>query len=228
MSASDNALMDPMGMFPSSSDDNKIMIMTPCNYHPEKNELLVTGFMREWNKQRDDTKVTKQVPNELFKDIVLYFPLHEIKFANGTISYKKHMACFAPTTGLLNTLFTDKLCNKFEIKFQYGGNDLASIYCTLGYLYEWKDIQTHRMEFGHGALGEKRHTGNKSIGVTMRGPPGGPPTLYINNAILNHSSTLSIGSTSIIRMVFDFNNNSFSIYHKFIMRIVFVIYVYVI
>ena len=129
---------------------------------PEKNELLVYGFMREWNEQQTDTK---RVPTPLIKYIVKYFPI-DVQFSifgRDSKLYEKSMQCYGPTTGLLNTIFTDKMCDRFEIIFRVirGGES------WIGYLYEWKDRNAfiyhlgseHNSQKGKAAFVRLKHEG---------------------------------------------------------------------
>ena len=201
---------------PDSSDGNPFLrhsqkkepveFIGSIDINPKKRELLINGFIREWNKkQKEDNK---QIPNELLIVIVSFYPYHEIVFAeSGNKIYKKTEPSFVPTTGVLNTIFNDKMCDKFTIKFLIKECHPPS-QIIFGYLHKWNyPPNTNERGLGWGKQ-------NTSVGVEIRGFADRGPKVKINETNQSHSSSIPVVKGSIIEMVFDFKNNLLWILHK--------------
>ena len=193
-------LRDPF----SPQNTEPVEFKDSIDINPKKRELLINGFIHEWNKQQKEDN--KQIPNELSTVISKFYPSHEFIFAeSGNKIYTKTMHCYGPTTGLLNAIFNDKMCDKVEIEFLIKEGD-DDVFVTFGYVHKWKeDEQPGVFYLGHN---------EESVGIEIAGYDDQPPAVRINEVHHDHESTELVVVGSIIRMVFDFKNDSIGIYHK--------------
>lgn len=184
--------------------------------NPTKRVILITGYIHRHHGKH--TKDHKQFPNELVGVMLQFYPFHEILFAetgNKKFIKTRESSEYNPSsaTGLLNTVFTDKMCDEFTIKFRINKNDsFQGLHIYFGYLYEWEQDKQPSAPFPLG-LSET------SFGVLMRaGKSHGihphPPSVMINGIPQHHQSTQEMDIWSIITMVFDFKHNSLGIYHN--------------
>ena len=73
--------------------------------------------------------------------LIKHYPSHNIIFAETENKiYTKTIPCYDPTTGLLNTIFNDKMFDKVEVTFQIKKSS-GDVRIIFGYLYKWQEYQ---------------------------------------------------------------------------------------
>eukprot|EP01084_Bolivina_argentea_P167882 291245_1 len=195
-------------------------IINPQGYIPlseERIKLLIYGYIREWNKQ---------IPNDLIQKFIHFYPLGEIKFntekCGWNLDFQKNdtvlkikSSVFAYPSAVLNTVITNKMCKQFEI--QYLVQHTCQFLAGFGYI----PIQSFEDYDWHDGFG-KRHVRNGGANDYSKG-------IYVMQACqqlsvayrgnwgaegLNHAPLNSFESGDIVKLLYDFENDKFSMYYK--------------
>ena len=90
----------------------------------DKINLLICGYIHEWNKDQ----INNKIPEDLIKQFIMFYPFKELKFNTNRIGWdiyfenndktvKISKLQFSHKLALLNEIFTDEMCQRFEIKY---------------------------------------------------------------------------------------------------------------
>ena len=204
-----------MGSKPSSTS-------TISNNH--RVNLLVYGYIHDWNKHNIDCKL----PEDLIKSILIFYQIdlkfdtnkvgRDLYFENNDKIVKIKQMQFGHEICLLNQVFSDEMCNKFDVKYivRHSQDSYAQLLCNLGYLiHDVNNENISKLHFDYGGFGEAGGNGEISSGVSFQGSVYG-----INDAEGRKHSKSKVGiiskfqSGDIIKLLFCFKQDKWEIYHN--------------